>query len=100
MIPFIIENIGINIGKLTSSKKDNKLLLCIMAIMFLCGFINPYGIEAITYVFTSYGVKVIDLFITEMMAPDVHTLRGLISYAIVFGVYLLYLVFNNKKLHL
>lgn len=100
MIPFIIENIGINIGKLTSSKKDNKLLLCIMAIMFLCGFINPYGIEAITYVFTSYGVEVIDLFITEMMAPDVHTLRGLVSYAIVFGVYLLYLVFNNKKLHL
>lgn len=35
-------------------------------ISFLMGFINPYGIKAMTYVFKSYGVKEINKYVLEM----------------------------------
>lgn len=100
ILPFIIENFGLKLKFLVSEKANNKELICIMLLMFLVGFINPYGVQSITYIFKSYGVKVIDLFITEMMCPDVHSVRGMVTYIIVFGVYLFYLLFCNKKINL
>ena len=43
-----------------------KQLLLIWLLAFLAGFINPYGLGAITYIFTSYGVPVITRLVNEM----------------------------------
>ena len=48
------------------SKKEIITFLIIIIICILCGFINPYGIDAITYGFNSYGIKQINDFIDEM----------------------------------
>ena len=57
-----------------------KFLIAAMAGIFLCGFINPYGAEAMTYVFRSYGVELINKNIPEMGTPTAHDLRGKFFY--------------------
>ena len=50
-------------------KEKNKFvfkLFLIVVLMFLVGFINPYGIENMTYSFRSYGIYEINSFIWEM----------------------------------
>lgn len=53
-----------------------KLLLAAMAAIFICGLMNPYGADAMTYVFRSYGIDAINNNIAEMFTPTAHNLRG------------------------
>ena len=57
-----------------------KFLLAAMAAIFLCGLINPYGLDAMTYVFRSYGVDLISQGVKEMSTPTAHKLYGKIFY--------------------
>ncbi len=57
-----------------------KLLLAAMAAIFFCGLINPYGLDAMTYVLRSYGIDMINQGVPEMMTPSAHNLRGKIFY--------------------
>ena len=59
-----------------------KFLLAAMAGIFVCGFINPYGFEAMTYVFRSYGVELINAHIPEMFTPSAHGFQGKTFYAV------------------
>ena len=67
-----------------------KLLLAAMAAIFLCGFVNPYGFDAMTYVVRSYGVDLISSNIAEMFTPTAHDLRGKAFYfcaaAVIFSL--------------
>ena len=58
-----------------------KILLAAMAGIFLCGLMNPYGFDAMTYVVRSYGVDLINAIIPEMRTPSAHGLGGKIFYA-------------------
>lgn len=58
------------------SKRHAKLLLAVMAAIFLCGLINPYGVDAMTYVLRSYGVELINANIKEMFPPSAQELFG------------------------
>lgn len=53
-----------------------KFLLAAMVGTALCGLLNPYGAEAMTYVFRSYGIESINENIREMMTPTAHGLQG------------------------
>lgn len=68
MLPFIVNSI--NLKNITIDKYKLKPLLIVMIIMFVCGFINPYGIDAITFIFKSYGLDLINENINEMIAPS------------------------------
>lgn len=57
-----------------------KFLLAAMTGIFLCGLINPYGLDAMTYVLRSYGVELINSHVPEMFTPTAHDLRGKIFY--------------------
>ncbi len=57
-----------------------KFLLAALAATFLFGLINPYGLGAMTYVFHSYGIDLINKGVVEMMTPTAHDLRGKIFY--------------------
>ena len=43
-----------------------KPLIVVGIVVFLAGFINPYGVKMITYIFTSYGVPEISRMVGEM----------------------------------
>ena len=53
-----------------------KFLLAAMGGIFLFGLINPYGVDAMTYVFRSYGVSVISENVREMSTPSAHSVFG------------------------
>lgn len=53
-----------------------KFLFAAMAGIFISGLINPYGLDAMTYVFRSYGVDLINSHVPEMFTPTAHDLRG------------------------
>lgn len=64
LLPFLcnalkIKNISIESYKI-------KPLLITMLFMFVVGFINPYGYEAMTFIFKSYGISSINNSIGEM----------------------------------
>ena len=63
------------------SRRHIKLLLAAMIGVLVCGLINPYGVEAITYVFRSYGIEAINSGIPEMFTPTAHALQGKVFYA-------------------
>lgn len=52
-------------------------------LVLLAGFINPYGLDAMTYVLRSYGVKSINNAIIEMHAPHLSD-----SYTLFLFIYL------------
>ncbi len=62
------------------SLRHVKFLLAAMAGIFICGLINPYGVDALTYVFRSYGVDLINNNIPEMFTPTAHNYRGKFFY--------------------
>lgn len=67
ILPYIVHFIITKI----KDKQDNRIfkLLLIIGVMLLVGIINPYGIKAITYVFTSYGNYYINHSVIEMFSP-------------------------------
>ena len=99
LVPFIFNRFSVKLGRITSNGGSKLALIIVGVIMLLCGFINPYGIGAMTYVLTSWGVPVINEFIAEMLVPDIHTIRGIGTYIIIFSVYLVYMLFSKKKIY-
>lgn len=53
-----------------------KFLLAAMVVTALCGLLNPYGAEAMTYVFRSYGIESLNENIREMGTPTAHGFQG------------------------
>lgn len=98
LLPFILNSFLFKLGKLMSSGENKKYLIIAGIFMLLCGFINPYGIDAMTYVLTSWGIPVIDQFISEMMVPDIHTIRGIGSFIVIFSVYIAYMFVLKKEI--
>ena len=81
--------------------KDNKFykLLIIFILCILVGFINPYGIESMTYFYKSYGVREINYYIVEMHHigfVDKET-TWLSILLIIYSLIVYYLNFKNRK---
>ena len=72
-LPFVAE-------ALKSDTRNLKPLMATTAGIFLCGLINPYGVDAMTYVFRSYGVEIINDNVAEMFTPSAHEPQGMIFY--------------------
>ncbi len=63
LLPYVVEY-----TLLYLNNKDKRIItiLLVFLLMILVGFLNPYGIEAMTYSLNSYGVKDINELIWEM----------------------------------
>ncbi len=61
----------ITIKNITIDKIKTKPLIIVLILMFLVGFINPYGYKAITFVFYTYGISEIDQAVTEMQTTSI-----------------------------
>lgn len=92
MLPFLLNSI--NIPKITKDKIEIKPVIIVALIMFLCGFINPYGYEAVTFIFKSYGIDSFNEIISEMKAPTF----SVIYFKIILGcLFLLICLINFLK---
>ncbi len=93
ILPYILEVFYFWLKKKPLSRLSPLIIVTI--IMLLVGFINPYGIEAMTYVFKSYGIYEINDFITEMMVPNITKNFGKAVFLTIFLI-LLVLSFASK----
>lgn len=95
MLPYLVE-FSYNYLK----KKDRKIfkILQVMVISIIVGFLNPYGLGAMTYSLTSYGVDTINRMVMEM-SP--FTLKGVLAPTnyVILGLFfgLLTCMFIKKK---
>lgn len=96
MLPFLLNTI--NIPKITKDKVNLKPLIIVMIIMFICGFINPYGYEALTFIFKSYGIESFNEVITEMKVPTFSSFKFKIMLGCIFLLICLINFFRKEKL--
>ena len=64
ILPFLLN--AIKIKKVTIDKVRIKPLLVVIVLMIIGGFLNPYGYEALTFIFKSYGISEINSTVSEM----------------------------------
>ena len=82
-------------------KKENtfkiKPIIIITILSFVFGFLNPYTIDSILYLFNSYGIEEINNFVAEMHVVTVK--NGLFIYIIIFmGLLAFYINKKNNKI--
>ena len=75
-----------------------KPLITVTIIMFLTGFINPYGHESIFYLYYSYGSKIVNSNINEMLLPTFDAITVKINLLIILTF--LFLINYLKKFKL
>lgn len=88
LIPYIIDSFKFKFKFIEGQGYGPKMPLLAICGMFSAGFINPYGIDAMTYLFRSYGIDDINNWITEMHCADINTPFG----KVIFFSFLLYII--------
>ncbi len=96
-LPYIVNSFKFDLIGFKSSGCKKMPLFASIVSMFFCGFINPYGIKAMAYVVSSYGVKYIDSFVAEMAVISIKDIQGASFYFILFIFVLLFKFNKNGK---
>ncbi len=92
MIPYYAEYIILKIKKKDVYKIWPIIITTIVSL--LIAFINPYGIEAIKYLFNSYGVSKINNLVYEMKPIIISNIVGKTVYLII--LFVSYSFYHNK----
>ena len=83
-LPYAAESIPIKLKKFEQKPCCSFWALLITGIIsFAVGFINPYGIKAMTYIFTSFGYKEINGLVFEMQPTKPTNTFGILFYIII-----------------
>lgn len=98
MLPYLIGSFKFKFLCFESEGYPKKLLFLIFSVMFLVGLINPYGVKAITYLITSYGDRYINVLVGEMMPPHINNIFGVVVFASIFFVLLIYIISRKKNI--
>lgn len=93
LLPYLVETLiqkKLSRQFATEHVLEIRILLMAAGLILICGFINPYGWEAMTYVFRSYGYEEINNMVQEMHALDIHTYVGKLCFVVFFGMIVVY----------
>ncbi len=93
--PYIVETFKFKLRPLKSSSPARKPLYLPVLLSVAAGLINPYGVEAMLYLFKSYGYEQINVNIREMMPLDINSAFGKIVLLSLLLVPIIY--FSYKK---
>ncbi|MBA4347370.1 MAG: hypothetical protein C0413_00755 [Clostridiales bacterium] len=92
LLPYMIDSFRFKLFFLEGQGFAKRYFFPAVGLMFAAGFLNPYGLDAMTYVFRSYGFAEIGM-VLEMMAPDINNGSG----KFIFGVFILLLAIYMLK---
>lgn len=96
MFPYFVQSLNIKIGKFKLESKCRFLPLAACAILSIAaGFVNPYGIDAMLYIFSSYGYDSINSFINEMIPVQITDTLGAEFFALIAIIILIYIVYRK-----
>ena len=91
MLPYLVESLPVpNFGFLIFKRRNQVPLLVAGAVSFLCGFLNPYGLENMLYLTNSYCDSQVNKYIVEMQPATITSFSGMFTFALLFcGVWAL-----------
>lgn len=100
LLPYLIDSFKFKFKFIEGQGYGKKGLFLTVFGMFSAGFVNPYGIRAVTYLFNSYGFKVINASVSEMKCSDINTLLGKIIFGTIFLIFFAIFIYRkgNYKL--
>lgn len=98
ILPYLIDSFKYKIGPLKSSGYTKKPLFITVILTFLVGFINPYGINAITYIFSSYGNSYINEIVEEMLPVVITDSVGKVSFFLIFMIVSIYIFYRKNDI--
>ena len=75
-----------------------KPLILVGIASLLVGFLNPYGLKMMTFIFTSYGVWEANVYINELQSFDLGTGYNILLYGVIATVIILYIFGKNKNI--
>lgn len=76
--------------------RTKPLVLALLA-FFLVGFINPYGIKMVTFIFTSYGASAIVNLVNEMTSFDLRDVFNVFLYIALAATLILCIYHHDHK---
>lgn len=94
IIPYIVESFKYKICNLSDEEYDNRYLLLAVAAMFIFALINPYGIDAMTYLVRSFGYPYMNN-IVEIQPPNISDFSGAIIYVYISSIILIYIFYKR-----
>ena len=100
LLPYVIDSFKIKLGFIKGEGYSKKPLFITIILMALAGLINPYGIDAITYIFGSFGIEEINNYIQEMKLLNISTLLGKYFFIAMFGVLFIYVFYKKGNFKL
>jgi hypothetical protein len=96
-IPYLIDGLNIKLWVIkTQGYRLIPLLFSLLASV-AAGFINPYGIKNMLYVIYSYGNRKVNSSITEMFSPDFKEWFGIIVFALILLLVLIYIIVKSDN---
>lgn len=100
LIPYWIDSFKFRFLFFEGHGYPKKPLLIVTILMFAAGFANPYGLDAMTYLFKSYGYPEISYMVQEMLPADINTGFGKLIFGTLLAVTLVYIFYKkgNTKL--
>jgi len=99
LLPYMIDSFRFKLLFLEGQGFAKRYFFPAIGLMFAAGFLNPYGFNAMTYVFRSYGFSEIGM-VMEMMAPDINIDSGKFIFGVFFLLLAIYLLKKNRKTRL
>jgi hypothetical protein len=97
LIPYLIDSFKFKFKFIEGQGYRKKGLFFITLGMLAAGFMNPYGIEAITYLFSSYGFKEVSSFVLEMHSADINSLLGKIIFCTIFLIFFIIFIYRKGR---
>ncbi len=98
ILTYLIDAFNFKISFLKGEGYGNIHFLIVLILMFLGGFLNPYGFKNVTYLLGSYNILEINIYIGEMQPVLITDLTGKLVFITIFLVLLTYIFFKKGKL--
>jgi len=95
LVPYIIETFKFKLGPFEGHGVEKKYLYPAVLLSGAAGFLNPYGLEAMLYLFKSYGYEQINSAIEEMQPVNINTTMGKIVILFILIVPVIYCSYKN-----
>ncbi len=92
LLPYCVDAFRFRFHVLEGEGYPKRFFFPALGLMFLAGFLNPYGWSAMSYVFRSYGYQEIGM-VQEMQPVDINQVSGML----IFGLFALLLAFYLFK---
>lgn len=96
LLPYMIDAFRFKLWVLEGQGYPKRYFFPAISLMFAAGFLSPYGWDAMTYVFRSYGFAEIS-FVTEMQPPNIGEATGMMIFGALFLVLAFYLLKKERE---